>query len=46
MHDAMALQQWLHQGMARGLGDVAGGNPWAIIAAMGAAMMFPAWCTR
>lgn len=40
MHDLMALQHWLHQGMARGLGDVAGGNPWAIIAAMGAAMVF------
>lgn len=40
MHDVMAIQHWLHQGMARGLGDVAGGNPWAIIAAMGAAMMF------
>lgn len=40
MHDMMALQHWLHQGMASGLGDVARGNPWAIVAAMGAATVF------
>lgn len=36
----MALQRWLHEGMAGGLGDVAQGSPWAIVAAMGAAMVF------
>lgn len=36
----MALQRWLHEGMAQGLGDVAGGNPLAIGAAMAAAMLF------
>lgn len=40
MHDMMALQHWLHQGMASGLGDVARGNAWAIVAAMGAALVF------
>jgi nickel/cobalt transporter (NicO) family protein len=40
MHEMMALQRWLHEGMARGLGDVAQGSPWAIAAAMAAAMAF------
>jgi nickel/cobalt transporter (NicO) family protein len=40
MHEMMALQRWLHQGMASGLGDVADGRPWAILAAMAAAMLF------
>jgi nickel/cobalt exporter len=40
MHEMIALQRWLHQGMAGGLGDVAEGRPWAILAAMAAAMVF------
>lgn len=40
MHELMALQRWLHEGMASGLGDVAQGSPWAIAAAMAAAMAF------
>jgi len=40
MHEMMALQRWLHEGMASGLGDVAQGRPWGIAAAMAAAMAF------
>lgn len=40
MHEMMALQRWLHEGMASGLGDVAQGSPWGIAAAMAAAMAF------
>lgn len=42
MNSLVALQHWLYGGMANGLGDVAGGNPLAIFAAMAAAVLFGA----
>jgi nickel/cobalt transporter (NicO) family protein len=38
----VAIQGWLYNGMARGLGDVATGNTRAIFAAMAAAVLFGA----
>jgi nickel/cobalt transporter (NicO) family protein len=42
MEGIVAIQRWLYGGMASGLGDVAGGNSRAIIAAMAAAVLFGA----
>jgi nickel/cobalt exporter len=42
MNDLVALQHWLYGGMASGLGDVSGGDPRAIFAAMTAAILFGA----
>jgi nickel/cobalt transporter (NicO) family protein len=36
------VQHWLYGGMASGLGDVAGGDTYAIVAAMAAAVLFGA----
>jgi nickel/cobalt transporter (NicO) family protein len=36
------VQRWLYGGMASGLGDVAGGDTYAIVAAMAAAVLFGA----
>ena len=38
----VALQHWLYGGMASGLGDVAGGEPKAVLVAMAAAVLFGA----
>lgn len=40
MQEIIALQRWLYEGMARGLGDVAQGGSFAIFAAMGTAVLF------
>jgi nickel/cobalt exporter len=40
MQKIIALQRWLYEGMAHGLGEVAQGGPLAIFAAMGAAVLF------
>lgn len=40
MHYLIALQRWLYEGMANGLGDVAGGSWPALGAAMAAAVLF------
>jgi nickel/cobalt exporter len=40
MQEMIALQRWLHEGMAQGLGKLDGGNPLAIGAAMAAAVLF------
>jgi nickel/cobalt exporter len=40
MNSLIAIQSWLHTGMASGLGDVAGGDMRAIFAAMAAAVLF------
>ncbi|MEM7399039.1 MAG: hypothetical protein AAGF48_06815 [Pseudomonadota bacterium] len=40
MQDLIDLQRWLYEGMASGLGDVAGGNFGALLAAMAAAVLF------
>jgi nickel/cobalt transporter (NicO) family protein len=40
METLIAIQRWLYGGMADGLGDVAGGSPSAILAAMAAAILF------
>jgi nickel/cobalt exporter len=40
MSTLVALQHWLYGGMASGLGDVAGGDMHAVIAAMAAAVLF------
>lgn len=40
MQEMIALQRWLYEGMASGLGDVARGSPWAVLAAMAAAILF------
>lgn len=40
MQEMIALQRMLHEGMARGLSDVAQGSAWAILAAMAAAILF------
>jgi nickel/cobalt exporter len=42
MHGLVTLQHWLYGGMAAGLGQVAGGDPWAIFIAMAAAVLFGA----
>ena len=42
MENIVAIQRWLYSGMASGLGDVAGGNTYAIVAAMAAAVLFGA----
>jgi nickel/cobalt exporter len=42
MNSLVTLQHWLYGGMANGLGDVAGGDPRAIFAAMAAAVLFGA----
>jgi nickel/cobalt exporter len=42
MQSLVALQHWLYGGMATSLGDVAGGAPLAVFAAMGAAILFGA----
>jgi nickel/cobalt transporter (NicO) family protein len=42
MEGIVAIQRWLYGGMASGLGDVAGGNSRAIVAAMVAAVLFGA----
>jgi ABC-type nickel/cobalt efflux system permease component RcnA len=39
MENMVAIQRWLYSGMASGLGDVAGGNTYAIAAAMAAAVL-------
>ena len=38
MNSLIAIQHWLYGGMASGLGDVAGGDTRAILAAMAAAV--------
>lgn len=40
MQEIIALQRWLYDGMADGLGNVAAGSPWAVLAAMAAAVLF------
>ena len=40
MQDLIGLQRWLYEGMASGLGDVAGGSLGALAAAMVAAVLF------
>src|SRR5512140_635439 len=42
MNSLIAIQSWLHTGMASGLGDVAGGDMRAIFAAIAAAVLFGA----
>ena len=42
MNALVAIQRWLYSGMASGLGDVAGGDARAIVAAMAAAVLFGA----
>jgi nickel/cobalt exporter len=42
MDNLIALQHWLYGGMASGLGEIAGGDPRAIFAAMAAAVLFGA----
>jgi ABC-type nickel/cobalt efflux system permease component RcnA len=42
MNTLVELQHWLYGGMASGLGDVAGGDARAIVAAMAAAVLFGA----
>ena len=42
MDALVAIQHWLYSGMASGLGQVAGGDAWAIFAAMAAAVLFGA----
>jgi nickel/cobalt exporter len=42
MENIVAIQRWLYGGMASGLGDVAGGDTYAIVAAMAAAVLFGA----
>jgi nickel/cobalt transporter (NicO) family protein len=42
MHTLLSIQQWLYGGMGKGLGDVAGGEPRAILFAMVAAVLFGA----
>ena len=40
MQEIIALQRWLYEGMARGLGDVALGGPLTLLAVMGTAVLF------
>jgi nickel/cobalt exporter len=42
MNSLVAIQHWLYGGMASGLGDVAGGDLWAVFVAMAAAILFGA----
>lgn len=42
MQTLVTIQHWLYGGMGKGLGDVAGGNPSAILFAMAAAVLFGA----
>jgi ABC-type uncharacterized transport system, permease component len=42
VENIVAIQRWLYSGMASGLSDVAGGNTYAIAAAMAAAVLFGA----
>ena len=42
MENIVKLQQWLYGGMASGLGEVARGDTYAIVAAMAAAVLFGA----
>ena len=42
MENFIAIQHWLYGGMSSGLGDVAGGNSYAIVVAMAAAVLFGA----
>ena len=42
MRTLISIQQWLYQSMGRGLGDIAGGSPRAILLAMSAAVLFGA----
>jgi nickel/cobalt exporter len=42
MNALVDIQHWLYSGMASGLGQVAGGDAWAIIAAMATAVLFGA----
>jgi ABC-type nickel/cobalt efflux system permease component RcnA len=42
MESIVAIQRWLYGGIATGLGDVAGGNTYAIAVAMAAAVLFGA----
>jgi nickel/cobalt exporter len=42
MQTLLSIQHWLYGGMGRGLGEVAGGEPRAILAAMAAAVLFGA----
>jgi nickel/cobalt exporter len=42
MEKLIAIQGWLYSGMARGLGDVAGGAPRAILLVMATAILFGA----
>jgi nickel/cobalt exporter len=42
MQTLVSIQHWLYGGMASGLGEVAGGDPRAILAAMAAAVLFGA----
>jgi len=42
MENIVAIQRWLYSGMASGLADVAGGNTYAIVAAITAAILFGA----
>ena len=42
MENIVAIQRWLYDGMASGLGGVAAGNTYAIVAAMAAAVLFGA----
>ena len=42
MENMVAIQRWLYSGMASGLGEVAGGDSRAIVAAMAAAVLFGA----
>ena len=42
MDQIVALQRWLYGSMASGLGDVAGGQPSAVLLAMAAAILFGA----
>jgi nickel/cobalt exporter len=42
MNALVDIQHWLYSGMASGLGQVAGGDAWAILAAMATAVLFGA----
>ena len=42
MNSLIAIQGWLYNGMASGLGDVAGGDVRAVFVAMAAAVLFGA----
>jgi len=44
MHTLLSTQQWLYGGMGKGLGEVAGGEPRAILFAMVAAVLFGGSC--